>query len=138
LDQIRAQEKVAHSVRIRFTCSHRIIEMIKNCLKQLWQDEAGFVMSSELVLIATIMVIGIIAGQTAVRDAVVGELADVAAAIGDVNQSYSFGAVTGHCSSTSGSIFMDQGDFCEIQGGNNDTTAIVAQCINICSPATPE
>ena len=80
--------------------------MIKNCMKKLWQDDAGFVVSSELVLIATILVIGIIAGQTALRDAVVGELADVGAAIGDVNQSFSFGAITGHCSSTAGSILL--------------------------------
>jgi len=113
--------------------------MVKNCLKSLWQDEAGFVVSSELVLIATILVIGIIAGQTAIRDAVVGELADVGAAIGDVNQSFSFGAITGHCSSTSGSIFVDEGDFCEIDDANNDTAAVAAQCIDICVvAATPE
>ena len=114
--------------------------MIKNCLKKLWQDEAGFVVSSELVLIATILVIGIIAGQTALRDAVVGELADVGAAIGDVNQSFSFGAITGHCSSTSGSIFTDLGDFCENAAANNDTAAAVAaNCVSICTvPAVPE
>ncbi len=107
--------------------------MIKTCLKNLWQDDAGFVVSSELVLIATILVIGIIAGQAALRDAVVGELADVGAAIGDVNQSFSFGAITGHCSSTSGSIFTDLSDFCEgLDGDPNDTTAVAAQCIVIC------
>ena len=90
-------------------------------LTQLWNDEAGFIVSSELVLIATIVVIGLIAGLTAVRDAVVGELADVGAAVGDVNQSFSFGAITGHCSSTAGSIFSDEGDFCEIDDANNDT-----------------
>ena len=113
--------------------------MIKNCFKKLWQDEAGFVVSSELVLIATILVIGIIAGQTALRDAVVGELADVGAAIGDVNQSFSFGAITGHCSSTAGSVFTDFGDFCEISGGNNDTPGTAANCVAICVlPAIPE
>jgi hypothetical protein len=106
--------------------------MIKNCLKNLWQDEAGFVVSSELVQIATILVIGIIAGQTALRDAVVGELADVGAAIGEVNQSFSFGAITGHCSSTAGSIFIDNGDFCEVDAGNNDAPAIAANCVAIC------
>lgn len=112
--------------------------MIKNCLKKLWQDDAGFVVSSELVLIATILVIGIIAGQTAIRDAVVGELADVAAAIGEVNQSFSFGAITGHCASTAGSVFVDVNDFCEL-AGPNDTAGIAANCVSICVvPATPE
>ncbi len=113
--------------------------MLKTWMKQLWQDEAGFVVSSELVLIATILVIGIIAGQSALRDAVVGELADVGAAIGDVNQSFSFGAISGHCASTAGSIFSDEGDFCEIDGANNDTAGVAANCVSICVvPATPE
>lgn len=102
-------------------------------LAQLWNDEAGFIVSSELVLIATIVVIGLIAGLAGVRDSIVGELADVGAGIGEVEQSFSFGAITGHCSSTSGSIFIDQGDFCEIQSANNDTTAVAAQCIQICT-----
>ena len=106
--------------------------MLKSWMKQLWQDEAGFVVSSELVLIATILVIGIIAGQSALRDAVVGELADVGAAIGDVNQSFSFGAITGHCASTAGSIFSDEGDFCEIDDDNNDTAGVAANCVSIC------
>ncbi len=108
-------------------------------LSHLWNDEAGFIVSSELVLIATIVVIGLIAGLAAVRDAVVGELADVGAGIGEAEQSFSFGAITGHCSSTSGSIFIDQGDFCEVQSGNNDTAAVAAQCIQICVvAAVPE
>lgn len=110
-----------------------------NAFRQLWLDEAGFIVSSELVLIATIVVIGLIAGLAAVRDAVVGELADVGAAVGEVNQSFSFGAITGHCSSTSGSIFSDEGDFCENDNANNDTTAVAAQCIQICTvAAVPE
>ncbi len=104
--------------------------------RRFWADEAGFIVSSELVLIATIVVIGLIAGLAAVRDAVVGELADVGAAIGEVNQSYSFGAITGHCSSVSGSIFSDQFDFCELPG-NNDIATIAAQCIQICTAGTP-
>ncbi len=106
--------------------------MLKTCLKNLWQDDAGFVVSSELVLIATILVIGIITGQAALRDAVVGELADVGAAIGDVNQSFSFGAITGHCSSTAGSIFTDLSDFCENPADTNDNIDDHAQCIVVC------
>lgn len=104
-------------------------------LKQLWNDEAGFVVSSELVLIATIVVIGLIAGLTAIRDSIVGELADVGAAVGDVNQSFSFGAITGHCSSTSGSIFEDAGDFCEVDADNNDAADAAPLCIAICTVA---
>jgi len=110
---------------------------MRNLVTRLWRDEAGFVVSTELVLIATIVVIGLVTGLTAVRDAVVEELADVAAAVGEVNQSYSFGAITGHCSSTSGSLFDDLVDFCEIADANNDVAnsggGPGAQCVNICT-----
>ena len=55
-------------------------------MKNLWNDEAGFIVSAELVLVATILVIGMITGLTSVRDAVITELADVGGAIGAVNR----------------------------------------------------
>ena len=83
-------------------------------LSRLWADEAGFVVSSELVLIATVMVIGLLAGMTTVRDQVVQELADVADAVSEIDQSYFYTAITGHSSSTAGSIFADKSDFCDV------------------------
>ena len=82
-------------------------------IQRLWNDEAGFVVSSELILIATLLVIGMLVGLATVRDSVIQELGDVANAIGLVNQSYSFSGITGHNSSTSGSIFTDAADQCE-------------------------
>jgi hypothetical protein len=88
-------------------------------LRALWNDEAGFVITSELLLIVTIMVIGLIVGFVAVRDAVVTELADVAAAIGALNQSYRFHGVTNTCSGTwtAGSTFVDAVDACDLTTG---------------------
>jgi hypothetical protein len=80
---------------------------------QLWRDDLGFVVSAELVLIGTILVIGMIVGLATVRDQVVQELGDFALAIGQVNQSYSFSGITGHTSSVSGSEFADTVDFCD-------------------------
>jgi len=54
------------------------------------KKEAGFIVSAELVLIATILVIGMIVGMVAIRDATVAEMGDVAEAIGAIDQSYSF------------------------------------------------
>ncbi len=79
----------------------------------LWQDDSGFIVSIELILIATIMVIGLITGFTAVRDAVVSELSDVGGAIQDLTQSYSFNGVTGHSGFTQGSSYLDARDFCD-------------------------
>lgn len=81
--------------------------------KKLWNDDKGFVVSIELILIATIAVIGLIAGMTAVRDAVVSELSDVSGAVQDVNQSYAINGVVGHSAATSGMDYQDQTDHCD-------------------------
>ena len=105
-------------------------------INRLWKEEAGFVISSELVLIATLLVIGMLAGLTAVRDAVVQELGDIANAIGLVNQSYSFSGVTGHNSSTSGTAFNDRRDFCEdANADNNGLEGGEPACMSVQVPA---
>lgn len=54
----------------------------------LWKDENGFVVSAELVLIASLLVVGLIVGLTSLQGAVNGELSDVAGAIRSLDQSY--------------------------------------------------
>jgi hypothetical protein len=97
-------------------------------LHRLWADQAGFVVSTELVLVATILVIGMVVGLATVRDSVVQELGDLAASIGSVNQSYEYSHVTGHSSATAGSEFQDQTDFCD---GEDDVAGTEPQCIII-------
>jgi hypothetical protein len=84
-------------------------------LRALWNDDCGFIISAELVMIATIVVLGLIAGLTCVRDAVTGELKDVANAFDNLNQSYSYTGFHGcwdPCcglhSFTNGSCFSDE------------------------------
>jgi Flp pilus assembly pilin Flp len=104
-------------------------------LLRLWRDQRGFVISTELVLIAVLLVIGLIAGLTTVRDQVVQELGDLAAAIGAINQSYSFSGVTGHSSSTAGSVFADLADFCD----TGAAAGAEPECLNVHSiAASPE
>lgn len=86
---------------------------MKNLLRHFLRDDAGFVISSELVLVATILVIGMIAGLNTVKDSVVQELGDLSASIGSVSQSYIYNGITGHSSATAGSQYVDQIDFCD-------------------------
>ena len=79
-------------------------------LKRLWNEEVGAIVSAEIMLVATILVIGAIVGLKSVRDSVVTELADVAQAIGNVNQSYSYSGVSGHHAFTAGAAFTDNAD----------------------------
>ncbi len=89
-------------------------------LRTFLNDEAGFIVSAELVLISTLLVIGLIVGLTSVQQAIVSELNDVGNAIGSLNQSYMFTGVSigqsgnrgrgGATASTSGSYFIDHTD----------------------------
>jgi Flp pilus assembly pilin Flp len=106
-------------------------------LRHLWTDESGFIVSSELVLIATICVIGMIVGLVEVQWAVVGELNDVGDAIGSLNQSFQFAGFTdfktfpGSANTikgqVAGSLFVDTVEECD----NN-------QCTIGCDTPTPE
>jgi Flp pilus assembly pilin Flp len=82
-------------------------------IKSLWNDQQGFIVSIELVLISTILVVGLITGMTALRDAVVSELSDVAGAVQDLNQSYEYNGVAGHSARTQGSNYIDARDHCD-------------------------
>ncbi|MDA0832377.1 MAG: hypothetical protein O2955_08475 [Planctomycetota bacterium] len=102
-------------------------------LKCLWNDEQGFIVSAELILVATILVIGLVVGMSEVQHAVVQELNDVGDAIGSVNQSYGYSGFSSKKSNGklksffSGSRFNDTTDDCD----NN-------QCDIACDPARPE
>ncbi len=79
----------------------------------LWNDEAGFIVSAELVLIGSVAVLAMVVGLSEVANAVNQELEDVASAFGSVNQSYRYNGLTGHGGSSSGSGFQDGRDFCD-------------------------
>jgi len=59
-------------------------------LRRLWADEGGAILSAELILIMTLLVIGMIVGLKALQSAIVTKLGDVVAAIASLNTSFSF------------------------------------------------
>lgn len=100
--------------------------------RALWTDESGFIISTELVLIATVGVIGMTAALACVRDSVVGELNDVAGAIGSLNQSYcytGFSAASPQCckSRTFGSCFTDHEEGGEITRTDVHSGSVIQQ-----------
>ena len=60
---------------------------MKQFLHKLWRRDEG-VLSFEWVLLVTLVVIGIVGGLAAVRDAVIDELGDVSQAAVNIDQSY--------------------------------------------------
>lgn len=102
-------------------------------MRKLRNKQGGFIVSMELIFIATILVIGLITGWSAVRTAVVTELADVGQAVAVSVQSYEFSGATGHHARTSGSQYVDFVDSCDVEG----------RCIQLCegfnrTPGGPE
>jgi Flp pilus assembly pilin Flp len=61
-----------------------------NLAKQLLNDEAGFLLSAELILISTVLTLGMVVGLSSVSHAINSELLDVASAFDSVNQSYRY------------------------------------------------
>jgi Flp pilus assembly pilin Flp len=102
---------------------------MKTLLTRFWSDDCGAIISAEIMLVATILVLGVIVGLKSVRDSVVTELADVAQAVANVNQSYCFSGVSGHAANSSGGDFNDRTDFCDTNnswgGGQN------SKCVNV-------
>ncbi|HWL08801.1 MAG TPA: hypothetical protein VNQ76_10370 [Planctomicrobium sp.] len=85
-----------------------------NLIETLWADEAGFVVSAELVIVATTVVLGATVALVAVRDALGGEMADLAESFRSLDQSYYKAGVRGarkpngtYTAWTAGSSFFD-------------------------------
>jgi hypothetical protein len=88
-------------------------------LTKLHNDEAGFIISAELVLVATIAVLGVIVGLSEVAWNVNEELEDVGSAFNHLDQSYDIWGTKGHQGNSRRSCFVDHVDYC---GGQDDLT----------------
>ena len=90
-------------------------------IKTLWNDEAGVILSAELVLVGTILVVGLVELQCSVVD----ELNDLGEAIGSLNQSFAYSGVASFKRGrqikaiTFGSSFRDRQDSCDVSAHFN-------------------
>lgn len=84
-----------------------------NLLNALKNDNNGFVVSAELVLVGTILVLGMIVGLTELSFNVNQELEDVGSAIGGINQTYYYTLASGQKGEAVGSTFLDFADECD-------------------------
>jgi Flp pilus assembly pilin Flp len=66
-----------------------------NTFAKLINDENGFLISAELILVATIAVLGMVVGLSEIAFGINNELEDVGAAFGSVNQSLNLTASRG-------------------------------------------
>jgi hypothetical protein len=94
-----------------------------NILNALKNEENGFVVSAELVLVGTIVVLGMIVGLTELSFNVNQELEDVGSAIGGINQTYYYTLASGKKGKSVGSTFLDFKDECDNAYNINCDTA---------------
>ena len=87
-------------------------------LKTFWNDEAGVIISAELVLVLTVAVLATVVGLSEVAVAINTELNDISNAFGSINQSFSYSGFQSVCNgkqkgSFAGSSFTDSVDDCD-------------------------
>ena len=103
-------------------------------IRNLLNDEAGFLVSAELVLIFTLVFCAVAVGMSVIRDSLVQEMGDVAEAIGALNQSYNYRGIeasldgAGNHATCSGSGFNDEADDCDCKG---------ITLVSVCGKADP-
>ena len=96
---------------------------MNNLLTRLMIDEAGFIVSAELVMIATLGVLAMAVGLSEVAFNINNELKDIGNAFGSMNQSFNMQGQSSRRGASGGSSFQDNVDFCDggssIQAGSH-------------------
>jgi len=80
---------------------------MRNLLSKLWKDDAGFLISTEMLFIAVLLILGLIAGWAAVRAAIVTEYVELAGAIIALNESYTWPSISVISGGNAGSTAID-------------------------------
>ena len=93
--------------------TNNVFAPVTNLGRQFFQDEAGFIVSAELILVATILILSLVVGLSELSTAVNQELEDVASAFGSVNQSFRYQGHAGCKGFATGSFFNDNTDECD-------------------------
>lgn len=111
-------------------------------MKNLWNDSSGMVITAEIVIVATVLVLGVIVGLSNLQTGVLHELSDLGNAFDNLSQSYSY---QGFRSATPykikswvrGSRFVDcsEGVAGSLQYDCNATAAVVPQPAPVTAPA---
>jgi len=108
---------------------------VKSFLNRVWSEDQG-VLTFEWILLITVLVIGVVGGLSAVRDAVITELGDVAEAMISLDQSYTIHApwevMTPTCAAdgAADSEYVDAAYISETFQNNGAVDQTVAECSN--------
>ncbi len=109
------------------------------CFTRLLRDESGLVITAELIMIITIAVISLSAGWGAVSQMLASELADVANAVGSLDQSYNYNGISapGHAT-CSGGGFNDSANLVTVSTDSNFNASVAGLDFNFLIPELPD
>ena len=79
-------------------------------MARLWHDCDGGILTTELLLVTSVLVGTMGAGLSSFRNAVTGEFSDVANSVSELSQSYRYPSVNGLGAHTAGSDYIDRRD----------------------------
>ena len=96
-------------------------------LRKLWRDESGGVVSTELVLIGSALATGLTAAMSSARDTATTELADLGAAISQLDQSYTLHGSVAPSAATASTFHRDRPD-----QGDGVASGTGDQCVVVC------
>jgi hypothetical protein len=108
-------------------------------LKDLLRDEYGFLISAELVIVGTVLVLGLVTGMACLQKALVQEYKDLACAFGALDQSYSDTGMHGCFSScgrtswTAGSAYGERVEVMPTFGIYTPPAPVIPQ-VPVCPP----
>jgi hypothetical protein len=108
---------------------------MRHCLRAMWREDEG-VLSFEWVLVTTLLVISVVGGLAAARDAIIDELGDAAQAMLALDNSYTIAfplqiAIdTGHASLGTGPVGLAS------DSGFEDIL-VFADCARVTQEAAP-
>jgi hypothetical protein len=108
------------------------------CFHRLLRDESGLVITAELIMIVTIAVISLSAGWGAVSQMLASELADVANAVGSLDQSFNYNGISapGHAT-CSGGGFNDSSNSVTVSTNSNFNASVAGLDFNFLIPELP-
>lgn len=104
---------------------------MKSLLRRIWQGDEG-ALTFEWILLITLVVIGILGGVSAVRDALITELGDVTGAAMNINQSYT--VIAGPCGGTEFSFIDTPPVACPESGVRPAAPPITQGPVQSCTP----
>jgi Flp pilus assembly pilin Flp len=58
--------------------------------QRLWRDQRGFVNTTDVILLTTVLALGAVVGLASLRNQVVQEFEDIGSAVGALSQGYSY------------------------------------------------